>query len=100
MATCATYKALHKGIISIGGGGGGALGYRYDYMTGRISVSSGLGLVNSALTFPIQLIDSQANSLNNGWYELSETWGPRPTIFTSVFNIITDTATTVVGGGG
>jgi hypothetical protein len=82
-----TYKTLSKGNIGVIGSGGGSLLSRFDYRTARQSQNNGMGLVNSVLSFPVVLLDTSATALNNGWYEISSTYGPHPVIDTRVFDI-------------
>jgi len=93
----ATYKTISRSPNSIIGGGGGGVLNQTTYQTGRISAQSGLGLVDSTLDFLVQMIDRQVNALNNGWFEIAETWGPQPVISTTLKNIFETTITTVFG---
>ena len=83
----ATFKALSRSPGNIIGQTGGSVLSQITYRTGRAAAPTGLGLVVATLAFVNEMIDRQVNSLKNGWYEISETWGPEPIITTELVNV-------------
>jgi hypothetical protein len=82
--TTAIYKTLSRTPTATIGGGGGSVRTLSQFRTGRVSTNNGAGMIIAELTFPVVLIDSSVNPLNNGWFEITSTWGPQPQIITTL----------------
>jgi hypothetical protein len=85
--TTQIYKALTRSPASSIGGGGGTVSVTSLFRTGRVSANNGKGMIKAVLTFPTVLLDSSVNPLNNGWFEVSSTWGPQAEIVTTLVDI-------------
>jgi hypothetical protein len=82
--TTAIYKTLLRSPTPTVGGGGGSVRVLSQFQTGRVSTNNGAGMILAELTFPVVLISSSVNPLNNGWFEVTSTWGPQPQIITTL----------------
>jgi hypothetical protein len=82
----ATYRTISKLPYNPIGGPGGGVIFQETQQTARIGAPVGIGLIDSSLTFPNVMIDRQVTPLDNGWFEISESWGPQPTIETTLVN--------------
>lgn len=84
----ATYKTISKDPNAIIGkiGNSGILS-QSTWQSGQSFLDSGAGAVQSDLVFKSDMIDRQVSSLDNGWYEISESWGPQPVITSNLVNL-------------
>jgi hypothetical protein len=89
--TTAVYKTMTRNSDpnQVIGSGGGSWRVTSEFPTGRVSNTSGAGMITGHLTFPTILLDSNKQPLNNGWFELTSTWGPQPEIQVILANIPT-----------
>jgi hypothetical protein len=84
----ATFKTITKTPdLIIGNSGNSGIFSQHTWKSGQSFLDSPTGVVQSALVFETDMIDRSVNSLNNGWYEVAESWGPQPVITSSVINL-------------